>query len=130
MQTISRRRVVLGLAGLAALGAAPSWLTGCQNAPMVSAPTQAVPTQPTRGPALVVYRGHMAGVNAVAWSPDGGHIVSGSDDGTAQVWEAMTGKTLLTYNGQAQDVRAVVWSPDGTRIASGNGDSSVQVWDA
>src|ERR1700744_587873 len=33
-------------------------------------------------------------VNSVALSPDGQHIVSGSDDQTIHVWNAMTGETV------------------------------------
>jgi WD40 repeat protein len=37
---------------------------------------------------LYTYQGHSSGVNAVAWSPDGKRIASGSDDKTVQVWGA------------------------------------------
>jgi WD40 repeat protein len=36
----------------------------------------------------LTYRGHRGAVNAVAWSPDGKRIASGSDDATVQVWVA------------------------------------------
>src|SRR5262249_1444642 len=32
-------------------------------------------------------RGHTSGVTAVAYSPDGSHIVSGSEDRTLRVWD-------------------------------------------
>jgi hypothetical protein len=34
------------------------------------------------------FRGHVAPVRAIAFTPDGGKLVSGSDDGTAIVWDA------------------------------------------
>jgi hypothetical protein len=41
-------------------------------------------------------RGHLGPVLAVAFSPDGRRVVTGSEDWTAKVWEAATGKQLLT----------------------------------
>ena len=51
------------------------------------------------GDHVYTYRGHAdfypghftqnASVNAVAWSPDGTHIASGSSDNTVQVWQAL-----------------------------------------
>ena len=40
------------------------------------------------GGQVYTYRGHSSCVNAVAWSPDGKRIASGSGDDTVQVWEA------------------------------------------
>ncbi len=41
---------------------------------------------------LKVLDGHTALVGAVAISPDGGKIVSGSDDKTVRVWSMETGE--------------------------------------
>ena len=38
--------------------------------------------------------GHSNWVLSVAYSPDGKHIVSGSDDRTVKVWDAQTGKEV------------------------------------
>lgn len=37
---------------------------------------------------------HSGWITALAWSPDGATLVSGSDDGTAAVWDADTGRLL------------------------------------
>jgi WD40 repeat protein len=43
--------------------------------------------------------GHTGGVNAVAVSPDGRFIVSGSDDRTVKVWELESGRLLRSLEG-------------------------------
>ena len=56
------------------------------------------------------------GSNAVAWSPDGQRIASGSTDEGVQLWDAVTGNTIFIYRGHTSSVKAVAWSPDGRRI--------------
>jgi serine/threonine protein kinase len=115
---LTRRRVLIGLAatGVVAAGGGAIWWVFATN--------------PSFAPHLpYVYRGHRYGVDAVAWSPDGKRIASGSYDTTVQVWDAIDGGHVYTYKGHSSDVNAVAWSPDGERIASGSGDGTVQVWD-
>src|SRR6266436_1199647 len=82
------------------------------------------------GTTLFTYNGHSDYVDAVAWSPNGQFIASGSWDGTAQVCHAPTGAPLTTYNGHKDSVSALAWSPDGQFIVSGSWDGTAQVWDA
>jgi WD40 repeat protein len=114
---VSRRTVIIGLAGtasLAAIGGSVWWFLF---------PHQ---TFSTSHETLYTYRGHSLGVNALVWSPDGTRIASASVDKTVQVWDATTGRHVLTYRGHSSPVNTIAWS--GARIASGNDD--VQVWDA
>jgi WD40 repeat protein len=68
-----------------------------------------------------------AGVNSVAFSPDGKYIVSGSGDNTAGVWEALTGKEIARMTHEAE-VNSVAFSPDGKYVVSGSDDKTARVW--
>jgi eukaryotic-like serine/threonine-protein kinase len=85
---------------------------------------------PARGFIFSTCHGHANVIRAVAWSPDGQNIASVSDDATARVWNAATGRRIFTYLNHDSEVFAVAWSPDGQHIASGGWDHTVQVWDA
>ena len=68
--------------------------------------------------------------NAVAWSPDGACIATGSSDRTVRIWNAASGKLLRTLQGHSQAVRSVSWSADSKSLASGADDDVVRIWDA
>ena len=65
----------------------------------------------------------------MAWSPDGHHILTGSMDGTARIWDATTGDNTLTVT-HTDPVIAVAWSPDGHHILTGSRDRTARIWDA
>ena len=62
---------------------------------------------------------------SVAFSPDGKHIVSGSEDKTLQLWDTETGEMLQTLEGHKDEVWAVAFSPDGKCIVSGSEDKTI-----
>ena len=80
-------------------------------------------------PEVQIFSGHSPDAVAVAWSPDATHILTGSHDGTARVWDARTGENTLTLT-HANWVRAVAWSPDATHILTASDDGTARVWDA
>ncbi|KAF7970642.1 hypothetical protein HWV62_23372, partial [Athelia sp. TMB] len=66
---------------------------------------------------------HPRGVYAVAFSPDGLRIASGSADGFVRVWDAETGALIVApFEGHTSDIQSVAFSPDGQWIASGSAD--------
>ena len=56
--------------------------------------------------------------------------MTGSDDQTAKVWEAASGKELLTLKGHSGQIWSVAFSPDGQRIVTGSEDNTAKVWEA
>jgi WD40 repeat protein len=72
---------------------------------------------------------HTGGVNAVAISPDGQELASGSVDKTVKIWDLRTGELLLTLSGHTSEVWAIAISPDGKTLASGSGDRTIKLWD-
>ena len=82
------------------------------------------------GQRLLTLVGHAGAVNAVAFSPDGQMLVSGSTDKSVKVWDAGGGQLLRTLGGEFGVVMSVAFTPNGKRIVSGTFDRSVNVWDS
>jgi len=64
------------------------------------------------------------------WSPSGGHIASGSSDGTILIRKAGNGKIEVgPIKTEQRGVDSLAYSPSGDRIASG-GDKTICIWDS
>src|SRR5262245_26209757 len=69
------------------------------------------------------------GVRSLAFSPDGGQVLSGGGDTKFQLWDVATGRLLQTFLGHAADITSVALSRDGRRVFSGGRDGTVGIWD-
>lgn len=84
---------------------------------------------PTGGPDLS-YVGHSGTVNGCAIFPDGTHVITASEDGTARIWDATSGELVHVLEGHESSVRSCAVFPDGTRVLTAGHDSTARVWDA
>jgi serine/threonine protein kinase len=73
--------------------------------------------------------GHTNSVYAVAFSPDGKTLASGSNDRTVKLWDIETSELRGTLGGHTDGVYSVAFSPDGRSLASGSNDTTVNLWD-
>ncbi|KAI1179740.1 WD40-repeat-containing domain protein [Nemania sp. FL0916] len=81
--------------------------------------------------ALNIYKGHVAAVMDVDWSPDGRGLVSGSYDRTLRLWNRDEGVSRDIYHTKRmQRIFAVAWSPDSNYVVSGSDDGNVRLWRA
>jgi WD40 repeat protein len=67
---------------------------------------------------------------AVAFSPDGKTVLTGSADKEARLWDAATGRPLGTPMAHQGMVVAVAFSPDGKTVLTASSDNTARLWDA
>ena len=74
--------------------------------------------------------GHADSVSSAAFSSDGKFIVTASNDGTARVWDALSGHEIRALKGHGGQVTSAAFSSDGKFIVTASNDNTVRVWDA
>jgi len=110
--TVRRKKLIGALLAVVALRCAAAASDGDSDAPR-----------------LVAQRGHSADINAVAISPDGRLLLTGSSDHTACLWDMASGRELRCFTGHAEPVLAVAFSPDGRRALTASLDHAARLWD-
>ncbi|KAF8899132.1 WD40-repeat-containing domain protein [Infundibulicybe gibba] len=82
---------------------------------------------------VVTLEGHKHSVSTVAWCPDhptGTHelLASSSFDGTARIWDSVTGECLKIFTDHRRPVYTLTFSPNGRLFATGGGDGWLHVY--
>jgi WD40 repeat protein/serine/threonine protein kinase/tetratricopeptide (TPR) repeat protein len=81
-------------------------------------------------PRLKAVLSHRKPVGGAAFSPDSRAVISGSHDGTAQLWDAASGKRIgpsLQVSGQ---YFSATFSPDGRKVLTVTQGHTPRLWDA
>lgn len=65
---------------------------------------------------------------SAAFSPDGRSVIT-TDDDSAQIWDAQSGRRVVTLP-HGDTVYAAVYFPDGRRLATAAGDGAARIWNA
>jgi WD40 repeat protein len=73
------------------------------------------------------FKQHTGAVNTAAFSADGSHIVSGSDDKTLKIWDLETGQAT-TLSGHGGPIHSAAFSPDGRYVVSASEDGTLRLW--
>jgi WD40 repeat protein len=73
-------------------------------------------------------QGHKNTVTSMDFKPEGDFIVSGSEDATIIIWDALLVEEVFTLRGHEKAIVSVAFSTDGIQIISGSGDDAVRLW--
>lgn len=78
----------------------------------------------------LVLKGHTRRLYSAEFSRDGSLVVTASEDKTARVWQAATGREVAVLRGHTNSVYSAAFSPDGRRVVTASEDNTVRIWDA
>jgi len=67
-------------------------------------------------------------VNRIAFSPDVKTVVTSANDGTARIWDPLTGKELMGFRGYTDRVNGAAFSPDGNYVLTASQDGTTRQW--
>ncbi len=75
-----------------------------------------------------ILQGHTQTINDLAFTHDGKHLVTGSDDDSVRLWDLESG-AVRVLSGHTDEIWRIELSPDGRFVASTGKDPAVRLWD-
>ena len=103
-------------------------------------PASTEPEPPLDWTCVFTLPGHSGPIMAIAISPDGSFVASGSTDRTIKLWQLESGQLLHTFGGRSfgaslrsspghrEAIRALAFSADGRTLLSGGDDCLLKWW--
>lgn len=80
---------------------------------------------------IMLLTGHSGAVLSAKFSPDGRHVVSGSQDKLMLLWDVYGEcANVMNYKGHANAVLEVHWAADCEHLFSASADKTAALWDA
>lgn len=117
----------LAMSPAAGLVASASWDGTVGLWPLAVGWAMSLPSDQPQGAFL---QGHGAGVNAVAFAPDGKRLYSASSDGTIRVWDTQARSEILRLVDHGFGVNQLILDPDQGWLVYGAVDGGTRVIDA
>jgi len=87
------------------------------------------------GKELMTFISNTKSIYSLAFSPDGKHVLSGSENNTIKLWDTATGKEIRTFTAPVTKIDgndlifSVAFSPDGLYALSGCTDKKLKLWE-
>src|SRR5262249_28235438 len=116
-----------GTAMLLAIEALPDTRGGIER-PLAPEPEIALFRAYNRLRESIVLKGGKGIVWSATFAPDGRHVLTTSDDGTARLWGAENGNQVAVFEGHVEPVRVAAFSPDGRLLVTASADNTARLW--
>jgi WD40 repeat protein len=83
-----------------------------------------------QGSLISSFGGYNGVITMMAYTRDGRHLLSCSQDGTLVLWDAHAGKEIRRLEGVQRDVSSIAFSPEGRRVVvASTNDNAFHMWD-